>query len=322
MKRLNVVSPLLVLALAAQPALAETEFGDSVPREVVNQFISDQIGGGAGKLYSDILDAFPPFTVPDAFTVLASADQGYVRRVVLKTSLDAEAAKAAVVEAFIAEDWQQMPVFGGAAPQTGFVSATPSQTQPTSLCKDGLGNVSINVTGDAAPRYLSVSHSSFGAMRGGQQMTCAEQIQMYSQGPGGLRGRQGPQLGEYMPRLVMPEANTPAPQRSVLGMSSGGSSNDWETDAMLASDQSIDELLEHFTSQVDAQGWAGDSEVAGANVATASWTKTIDDMELLGLLTILELADDNWEMKFRIVRKNTAGGAAVNRAVDEVRAFR
>jgi hypothetical protein len=154
-----------------------------------------------------------------------------------------------------------------------------------------------------------------------QQRSCAEQIEMYSQGAGFMRGRMGPQLGDYVPRLVMPESTAPAssPPLGFFSGGGGGSSNDWETQGSLTSDLEIDAVLAHFTDQVDAQGWAGDSEVTGATVATASWTKTVDGLDLIGLLTIVEQADATWSMKFRIVRKNAAGGPSVNRIVDEVR---
>lgn len=303
MKMLNKVVPALILPLVSSALVADTEFGDSVPREVVNQLLGDQFRGGTAYVYSDILDAFPDFEVPDGFAVLASTNQAYFQRVILKTSVDADAAKSVIAAAFIAEGWQELPVYGSGAPQTGFVTAEPSP-QPTQLCNDAIGRMSINVTTGAAPRYVSLNYNTNGPTVNSRQQTCAEQIEMTAQGPMAMRGRMGPELSQYMPRLLMPESNTPGIPSPRAFFGGGGSSNDWETEGSLISDLSIDEVFEHFTAQVNEQGWTPDSEVTGATVATASWTKTVDDMDLVGLLAIIATAENNWEMKFRILRKS------------------
>jgi len=313
MKMLKVVPVFAApaLALAATSVLADAEFGASVPREVVEQFVTDAFGGGPGKLYADIFDAFPSFAVPAGFTVLASADQGYLQRVILKTSVDEAAAKATLAAALRAEGWQEMPIYGGGAPQTGFVTAE-APPQPLSFCSDALGRMSVSVSAGAAPHYVSLSRSNVAAMGNGVQRTCAEEIEMITQGPAAMRGRMGPELSQYVPRLLMPESNTAEASPRVF-MGSGGSSNDWETGASLVSEWSIDAVFEHFTSQVNAQGWTADSAVTGAAVATASWTKTVNDMDLVGLLTIINTAENTWQMKFRILRKSNAAPAANRR---------
>ena len=45
-------------------------------------------------------------------------------------------------------------------------------------------------------------------------------------------------------------------------------------------------------------------------MATASWTKSVDDINLIGILTILEVAENTWSMKFRIVRAGVGGSTA------------
>ena len=72
---MNVLNKLLPLALSVfSPALvADIEFGDDVPREVVEQLVGNQFDGET-KLYSDIFAAVPAFTLPAGFEVLASAD--------------------------------------------------------------------------------------------------------------------------------------------------------------------------------------------------------------------------------------------------------
>jgi hypothetical protein len=44
--------------------------------------------------------------------------------------------------------------------------------------------------------------------------------------------------------------------------------------------------------------------VTGSVVASGSWTKTIDDMDLVGMLLIVQQADNTWDLRFRVLRKN------------------
>ncbi|MES2624742.1 MAG: hypothetical protein V4628_05660, partial [Pseudomonadota bacterium] len=120
MKRLLVLVSLLTLSITNHSAFADTEFVDSVPLDVVKQFIGSPMRTESA-LYSDIMDAFPPFAVPANFDVLASADQGFVQRVILSTTLDEEAARAALTNAFVAEGWVEVPIYGMPMRQTGFV---------------------------------------------------------------------------------------------------------------------------------------------------------------------------------------------------------
>jgi hypothetical protein len=89
MKHLPALIVLSLFSANCHSVFADTEFVDSVPLEVVRQFVGNPYMG-QNALYSDILAAFPPFTVPADFEVLASADQGYVperARQLLKLSL-------------------------------------------------------------------------------------------------------------------------------------------------------------------------------------------------------------------------------------------
>src|SRR5690606_37397062 len=107
-------------------------------------------------------------------------------------------------------------------------------------------------------------------------------------------------------RMIMPASNqpiTPGPRIvDSVGFGSSGDADAWETYGALVLDWSIREIFEHFADQVDEQGWAIDIEAIGAVVASASWTKTIEDMNLVGTLTILPQAENTWDLRFRLVR--------------------
>ena len=101
----------------------------------------------------------------------------------------------------------------------------------------------------------------------------------------------------------MPESDVSGgmPQGSFYG--GGGSSNDYETEGVLSITWSGDALLEHFAVQIEEQGWETDAEASGSGAAFGSWTKTVEDDPLLGMLTLTQTAENTWNLKFRIVRQ-------------------
>jgi hypothetical protein len=305
MKMLNNVVPALILPLFSPALVADTEFGDSVPREVVMQFVGgNPLAGIQGRLYSDILEAFPPFAMPDGFAVLASADQDRLQRVILRTELDGTEARDAITAALMDAGWSVIPD-QGMRNQTGFVTASQQQPLYVQFCHDDLGNINVSVAPGEAVRYVNLNRYASGVL--GNQASCQQQRDPSFQqfGPRGF----GPQLMQYAPRLVMPQPDTSAngPQRIVDAVSVGGGNsgnmNDWESRGTLRIDWSLDEIAQHFVEQIEDQGWMPDSEVTGAVVASGSWTKTVDDMELTGILTIVEQAENTWDLKFRVMRR-------------------
>lgn len=304
MKVLNKVVPAMILPLVSPALVADTEFGDTVPREVVMQFVGGNPLAAPGRLYSDILADFPDFEVPDGFSVLASADQGYSQRVILRTELDEMEASAAVGDALTDAGWSLVPEFGQPGPpQTGFIGVN-SMPRYQQFCHDDLGNITVSVVQGAAPRYVNLNRATQVNM--GNQPTCAQRLDPgYQQfGPPGF-GRQG--LSQYVPRLVMPMASATAanqPRLDAVSFASGGGggSNDYESRGSLQSDMGIDDIAQYFIEQIEQQGWAPDSKVTGSVVASGSWTKTIDDMDLVGTLLIVQQAENTWDLRFRVLR--------------------
>ncbi|MDY6983657.1 MAG: hypothetical protein SV422_11260 [Pseudomonadota bacterium] len=250
----TVVPAVLALTLASTPLVADTEFGEDVPREVVEQLVGSAFGGEA-KLYSDIFDDFPSFTLPAGFAVLASTDQGMQQRVILRTSLDAAEAREPVVAALVAEGWMQMPAYGAGAPSTGFISTTTPAMLSLQLCNDALGRMSVTVNDGGDGRYVNLARVALAAF-GGSRRSCAEEAEMITRGPGPFRaGVDG--VSQYLPSLVMPESDVAAGRQPAIFSSGGGggSSNDFETRGFLAITWTGDALLAHFAGQVEDQGW-------------------------------------------------------------------
>lgn len=308
MKHLPALIVLMMYSVNSHPVFADTEFVDSVPLEVVKQFVGNPYMGQSA-LYSDILDAFPPFTVPADFEVLASADQGFVQRVILSSTLDEAGASAALTQAFIAEGWSQIPINGMPAQQTGFVSAEQPVVVPQQLCHDDHGMLTASVRDDGGKRYININRNLSGQ---GIRPTCAEMLAQAAQGYSGMGFRRGGMLDTYAPKLIMPESNMPTRPTAFMGGGGGGSSNDWESRGALTIDWEIGDIYEHFASQIGEQGWLADSDASGGVVATGSWTKSVDDVNLVGMLSIIKLAENTWDMRFRIVRQGGAAGGLIN----------
>lgn len=293
MKMLIKVVPAVIALSCISPVMADTEFQESVPLEVVMQFI----GGSPqqqSKLYSDVLSAFPAFTVPAGFTVMGSADQGFMRRVVLRTELDAAAAFDAITAAFTPTNWVLLQDPGTLASQVGFVSAAPVP-QFRQLCHDDLGRITLSVNESSGVRYLSLSHSSVGGPMS-VQPTCAQQMDPAGYGMRGM----GTTLSQYVPRLMLPKSNAAVPPINSFGTGSG-SMTDWEARNTLGSDWDIDRITQHFVEQIDAQGWQKEAIAIGDTATMGTWTRTVDDKKLIGTLSIIEQADDVWDLRFRLV---------------------
>lgn len=307
--RVAQVAPLL-LALAAAPLPAATEFEDSVPVELAKLFLGNP-GIGEATLYRDVMDDFPPFTVPAAFEVLGSLDQVYLQRVILRTDLDADAATAALTAAFTANGWQLIDLANfGAGQRGGFVSAAQPQL-PVQICHDDYGMLQVQVSTSADGKFVNLNRSRAGMMGGSgnvdASMSPCDPARFGMMGPMGPGARGG--VIAHMPTLVVPEAGDALRSMPSIRGGGGGSPNDWESSTPLASELSLQQLYEHFAPQLIAQGWALDSVGTGSFLATGSFTKTVEgDMELIGILNVLELAENSFDLKFRLVSKTTAAG--------------
>ena len=120
----------------------------------------------------------------------------------------------------------------------------------------------------------------------------------------------------------MPEQDD-RPNPPFMGGGGGGSSNDYESRANIAIDWPAGRLFHHFATQVTDQDWTLDSESVGGVLSTGTWTKTTaQGVGLLGILSVLEQGEENYEMRFRVLRRNAGAGPAVQirsaRIVDEV----
>lgn len=307
----------LMLVLGTGQIMAATEFEDNVPVELAKIFLNPGNAPDVG-LYTDIMDGFPPFDLPDGFTVLGSLDQGRVQRVVLSTGMEREAAGSTLFDALAAEGWLELPQPQELAQPRGFVPSGGAQPNgiALNLCHDEHGNLTLSVLDGEDGNIVSVMRVN-NRLFGGMQMNCEQQVQQMTQGFN-PRGMMMGGVSEHMPTLRMPERESrgqvPAISRVVDGFFSsggGGSSNDFETRGNLGIDWEITRIYDFFAEQMVEQGWEEDSAWAGDITAGGNWTRSPgDDLNLIAILSIVETAEEVFELKLRLLSRGAQSGAS------------
>jgi hypothetical protein len=289
MKRISPLFPLLVLSSCT---FAATAFDDNVPAEVIEQVMGAMFGQQV-RLYSDVPDGFPPFEMPRDMTILASVDQGYSQRVILKSQFDSQAASALAYGVLLDAGWQLIQMQGMQMPQTGFINQF-QPTPQTQLCHDDYGMMQVSAQGGPGVTYVNFNRNI--TPPGAPMPDCAQINQPRDPPmPNVYRVMQ-----EQMPRLVLP---TTGGMSGSGGGGGGGGPNEWETRATLNGPWDLARIYDYFVEQIETQGWASDANVASDNMATGSWTKTVEDAELIGNLTVLRTDENNYDLRFRLIRK-------------------
>jgi hypothetical protein len=300
--------------MMANVVQAATEFEDNVPIDLAKIFVNIGNVPDVG-IYSDIMEDFPEFAIPAGFSVLGSLDQGVMQRVVLRTELGREEAGTVLFEALAEEGWQELQQPGMAAEQPrGFVPAGGRQSYgiALNLCHDEHGNMSLSIL-DADDGNLASLMRTNNRRFGGMQPDCEQQAQQMGQGLG-IRGiMMAGGVSEHMPTLQMPDdsGGTGIPSMGFF-TGGGGSTNDWETRGNLSIDWAIDTLYDHFAEQLGEQGWTQDSAWTGSITAGGNWTKSPeDDLDLIAILSIVETAEEAFELKLRILSRGSQSAGRI-----------
>lgn len=295
---MNHFRPLLAaFALSPFAAIAATEFDGDVPAEVVQQVVGAMFGGQL-SLYADLPDGFPPFEMPRDMTLLASVDQGYSQRVILKSQFDQQAATALAYAALLDSGWNLVPMPGMQPSQTGFIN--PYQpVPPTQLCHDEHGMMQVSAQMGSGITYVNLTRNI--TPPGVVAQICNPQPQPVDPPlPDAYR-----LLQEQMPRLELPSGGG---MSSSGGYSTGSGPNESEVRAQMNGPWDIARAFTYFTEQIVAQGWEEDVSAIGANIATGSWTKTVEDAEFVGSLIVTMTGTNTYDLRFRLVRKGWQGG--------------
>jgi len=294
----------------SQLSLADTPFADAVPVELVSALLGSTPYGDT-QVYSDLASAFPDIEIAEEFTVLGSADRGFSITAVVSTGLPESQASAELYSAYEAAGFMRFEPAGTRNTQTGFVH--PNRPNPADLiryCHDDLGYLSHSYqANETAGGIISISSSQVL-----QELSCEQQLAQQSQAMSRIFSNNN--LRQFLPVLVLPEADVPERRYSPFGLgSSSSSSNGAETRANLQTEWSIDAVYGHFREQLEEQDWIEDSSNIGSSTGTANWTKSPNaDVDLIGTLSILRTGEDLFELTFRAVNANstTSRGTFIN----------
>ncbi|MEM6575317.1 MAG: hypothetical protein AAF736_13670 [Pseudomonadota bacterium] len=103
-------------------------------------------------------------------------------------------------------------------------------------------------------------------------------------------------LNEHLPSLDLPDGAKMTPTFNIASSSSGQTAS---TKASFEAEMTNASVIAHFDQQIEAQGWSLDAGWEGQQVAGSSWTKNVDDMSVVGVLTLVA-NDNSFAVRFEI----------------------
>ena len=285
------------------PSFADTEFEGPIPVDVV-EALFNSYGENQFAVYSDIADEFPDLQIPAEFSVVGSVYQLISLRVVFATQLNEEDAIQAMVDAFEAQNWMQLPIMESRLPRTGFIA--PNQINMGNfqvLCHDDLGRVTLRFFERESSNYLSAALS---AISSSQQGNCQQQLAMQQASAGRMSQAIG--LRQYLPRMEIPEAQN-RPRLGVFMMGGSSSSgNSVDTEGSMTSEQSIEAVYRYFADQIEEQGWELDSEAVGSLSANGTWLRSPEpNLNLIGRLSVINSDESTFELQFTLTAEGYMG---------------
>lgn len=267
------------LVLFSLPTLAQDAL-QGVNRDVLNGLIFN----GRPELKMAVTRTLPAnmagLRVPAGFTLIGTGVRGDGRRqstsVAMKTTLPADRAFAALVEAQRAEGFQIEP---SPIPQTFNVAGG---RQNATVCRNGERRTLLLDDADGV-RYAGVLLNP-----DTRKLACNAQDPRASM------------MGFEIMRRQTPRFSFPASARLAGGPGGGGSgSNDsYSTSTTIQSPDTAGSLAEHLAAQMPAQGWRRDASWAGSMSAGSTWRREADELSLWGTLEVVSLGEGTIEVGF------------------------
>lgn len=293
-------------------SIADTEFEGSVPLDLVKALLGN-IPYGEPTIYSDLSAAFPEIDFPDELEIMGSIERGYGGiTAVYSTALSDSQAQTALNEVYAEAGYIDFELPESRQPQGGFVSSSMNYPpRYNRFCHDSQGSITHFYNQMDQRGIVTIS-----ANPPHDNRSCADQIAEQQQAMGRMSGRQAG-LHQYLPRMELPETEPRrfAPFAGIGGYS--GSSSGIETGASLQTDWKIEEVFEHFSTQIVEQSWIGDSQNIGTSSAIGSWTLSPEPgTDLIGTLTVLKMSEESFQLKFQL----TSTGASNNSGFSFLRA--
>lgn len=299
----TIITPIFLISVTA---MAATEFDGDVPADIVRQMVS-------GEIYTDLPDDFPELDLPSQLAVSGSVRNEYSTQAIFTTTLSPEDGSMAIASSLNNAGWLQLPAVEYQPPQNGFINPNAQSSRITSnldYCHDRYGMFSI-LPGSVNNGVTSISARVNNMVLRQPGFSCQQQVEQRNfsaERRGGFPFFNA--NSQYMPRLVLPEEQSPSRfpvMADRIGSSSSG--GETETNGMLQSELAPAEVNQHFSEQLIAQGWVLDAEWAGEFTAGGNWTYAPQpDLNFIGVLSIIENIEDVFALKFRLIPRSTNAG--------------
>ena len=285
----------LLLLLPVPTVIADTLFEESIPLDVAEALFG-YTSRGSFTVYSDIASRFPEFELPPSFEVLGSNVNDPMIRVGLGTSLEAETALDSIVSAFTNREYVAMPIIDTPS-RGGFIFPNQIATQNRQLCHDEEGQLTVSFREREPLNFVILSTTSRGLRN---WRSCEQLIEEQQRTIGQMMGRRG--MVQYMPRLVLPDEGDQGISPSwVLFGGVSSSSNSADSEATIEIDWELEEVYQHFATQLSEQGWLLDSESIGNVSGQGIWTHSPEpNLDLIGHFNVVDSGDSEYELTIRI----------------------
>lgn len=285
---------ILVGTIVVGTAIAQTGDDPVLVKELALRALGDGMGGGSVSLEPGRLpNVTPALVTPSGWRLLGTVSRtfnpqvtgGPVPPAVLGPSLsaavhyDGTGTAQQAVDAFIAahaSGWRAIGLPSG-PPSGGFVSPDVPSSAFAMLCSgDSFLNVNAFSVG-GAPAKVSANVNT---VRGVPVPPCA------AGGPGTPPTIPPPSIPTafaHMPRLALPAGAVVVNGGGLNGSMLGPSSM-----ATVDRAPSVGDLERHFATQLQAQSWRRIGGSADPSAATSLWRKTVGEIEIQALLTVVE----------------------------------
>ena len=267
----------LLMVAISTVSYAEDPFS-CVDADVADAFLGHTYFG-RGAYSTSIPDGFASLNAPAGFSLVGSEVLKSMTTVVYKTSLPAEAALDAAVDAAAESGWAESTV-QHRSPRGGF--QTVSRPLATLLCHDdaegALSVIAAEKTNRTFVSYMQTSRSQ----------SCRSKA--------AARSHYDPaQLMRDLPTLKLPAVAT----ASNTGM--GGDGDEVSSHVDISGAMSRTELADFFAGQIWDQGWEHQTDWASRFSSGSVWTSNSDESGvLIGTLHLYGAGDDVVRVRFSV----------------------
>lgn len=291
-KPLLLIPFVLGLAACATPGPAQ--------REVISRQLAGDLAGG--QVFLDIPAGFPEFDMPAGVTVEGSLDRNFGILVILRSELPTEELTAAVKAAFLPGGWIELDPFPFQQQRTGFITDLPPNfpgAPSNQLCHDRFGTLSYSPRGQQGI-YNRLGLDWNRTSAGPGQLSC-EQQNLQRQGQQARFNPLRMGLQQYLPVLELPQEDRGSRFQPFFGGGTSADGNSVSTSAPLELDWDLADISDWFAGQLREQGWQEDASWEGSETGGSTWTRTTEDgTALSGLLDILHVEENSWQLRFRL----------------------